>query len=205
MEITTEEQLREIVGHPHESVVNKVKPALEQVHLEWLAATPMIFLATADADGRLDVSPKGDPPGKDVHVIDERTIAIPERPGNKRVDGYLNVLQNGHAGTIAVIPGRADTLRVNGSARIVGEADYFDALMVKKKRPILAVEITVEEVFFHCSKAFFRSDLWKPETWHPDEISSPAQIVKTLWPHLEISDEDLEEQMAEENWRKILY
>ncbi|GAA3695813.1 pyridoxamine 5'-phosphate oxidase family protein [Gordonia hankookensis] len=203
VEITTEEQLRGIVGHPHETVVTKVRSSLHQVHIDWLAATPIVFLATSDASGGLDVSPKGDPPGKVVHVIDETRIAIPERPGNRRVDGYLNILQNPHIGTIAVIPGRGDTLRINGSARIVDDGDYFDRLAVKDRRPILAVEIDIEEIFFHCSKAFLRSDLWRPDTWRPEALPSTAKITKTLMP--ELDEAELEEGFAEANFRKWLY
>ena len=144
--ITSEEQLRAIVGDPHETVIKKVKTRLQDVHREWLAATPMIFVATSDADGRVDVSPKGDPAGKIAHVIDDRTIPIPERPGNRRVDGYLNILSNPRVGTISVIPGRGDTLRINGTARIVDDGPYFDDLAVRDQRPILAVEISTDEV-----------------------------------------------------------
>lgn len=203
MRVTSEEQLRGIVGHPVEMVVNKVRASLSPAHMEWLTATPMIFLATSDAHGRVDVSPKGDPAGMVVHIIDEHTIAIPERPGNKRVDGYLNILSNPHVGTIAVIPGRGDTLRINGSARIVDDADYFDDLAVKGNRPILAVEVDVEEVFFHCSKAFLRSDLWKPETWHPEQLPSTAKLTAMLMP--ELDESYLEERYAESNYRKMLY
>lgn len=156
-----------IVGDPHETVIKKVKTRLQDVHREWLAATPMIFVATSDADGRVDVSPKGDPAGKIAHVIDDRTIAIPERPGNRRVDGYLNILSNPRVGTISVIPRRGDTLRINGTARIVDDGPYFDDLAVRDQRPILAVEISTDEVYFHCAKAFLRSELWKPDTWRP--------------------------------------
>ncbi|MFW0792413.1 MSMEG_1061 family FMN-dependent PPOX-type flavoprotein [Gordonia sp. CPCC 205515] len=203
MEITSEEQLRQIVGHPSEMVAKKVASSLAQVHIDWLTATPMLFLATSDADGRVDVSPKGDPAGKVVHVIDETTIAIPERPGNRRVDGYVNILANPHVGTIMVIPGRADTLRVNGSARIVDDGDYFDDLAVRGRRPILAVEIDVEEVFFHCSKAFLRSDMWRPEKWQPDALPTPAKIFKTVMPSLD--EAALEEEFKEENVREWLY
>ncbi|AZG48601.1 MSMEG_1061 family FMN-dependent PPOX-type flavoprotein [Gordonia insulae] len=203
MEITTEDQLREIVGHPHRTVVEKVRPQLHRVHIDWLKHSPMVFLATSDAEGRLDVSPKGDPAGKVVHVVDDLHIAIPERPGNRRVDGYLNVLQNPHVGAIAVIPGRGDTLRVNGSARIVDDGDYFDDLTVNGQRPILAVEVEVEEVFFHCSKAFLRSDLWRPDTWAPDALPSTAKITKTLIP--ELDENELEKAFEETEFRKWLY
>lgn len=203
MRITTAEQLRGIVGHPIEMVVKKVKPALEQVHVEWLAAVPMVFVATAGIDGSMDVSPKGDPPGKVVHVIDAHTIAIPERPGNKRVDGFLNVLDNPNVGTISIVPGRGDTLRINGIARIVDDGDYFDDLAVKGRRPILALEIDIREVFFHCAKAFLRSDLWKPQSWHPDVLPTVAQMTKRLMP--ELDEAALEQRYAEANYRKMLY
>ncbi len=200
--ITSEEQLRAIVGDPHETVIKKVKTRLQDVHREWLAATPMIFVATSDADGRVDVSPKGDPAGKIAHVIDDRTIAIPERPGNRRVDGYLNILSNPRVGTISVIPGRGDTLRINGTARIVDDGPYFDDLAVRDQRPILAVEISTDEVYFHCAKAFLRSELWKPDTWRPDAVASLAQLTKRLMP--EIADE-IPDDYTEESFRPHLY
>jgi predicted pyridoxine 5'-phosphate oxidase superfamily flavin-nucleotide-binding protein len=98
-EVTTVEELRAIIGHPDKYVANKVKDRLSDIHRDWLAHSPLGFVATTDAHGRVDVSPKGDPPGF-VHVIDDRTIAIPERPANKRVDGHLNVLQRPHVGTL---------------------------------------------------------------------------------------------------------
>ena len=125
-----------------------------------------------------------------MHVIDDVTIAIPERPGNKRVDGFLNVLQQPRVGTVFLIPGRGDTLRINGSAQIVADAPYFDAMAIGDKRPILALEIDVDEVFFHCAKAFLRSDAWKPETWDPTAAPSVAQLAKAIKP--EQSDADLE-------------
>ena len=100
------------------------------------------------------------------------TLAIPDRPGNKRVDGFLNVLANPHVGLVFLIPGRGDTLRVNGSARLLRDAPFFDDMVVKGNRPALALLVEVEEVFFHCAKAFLRSQLWKPETWNPYKIVS---------------------------------
>ena len=155
-----------------------------------------------DAEGRLDVSPNGDPPGF-AHIIDDATIAIPERPGNKRVDGYLNVLQRPRVGTLFLIPGRGDTLRINGTARIMADANYFDALIVDDKRPILALEIAVEEVFFHCAKAFLRSDTWKQQTWDPTAVPSIAQLAKAIKP--DMSDDQLDAYYAEDNLRTMLY
>ena len=201
-EVTTVEELRTIVGEPVAAVANKVKPRLSEAQRDWLSHSPLGFVGTTDADGRVDVSPKGDPPGF-VHVIDDTTIAIPERPGNKRMDGYLNVLQRPHVGTVFLIPGRGDTLRINGSATIVSDADYFDELVVDGKRPILALEIAIEEVFFHCAKAFLRSDAWKPETWDPAAVPSVAQLAKAIKP--DMSDAELEKYYSEDNLRSILY
>src|ERR1700754_424810 len=201
-EVSSADELRAIVGQPNDYVANKVKDRLSPIQQEWLAHSPLCFVATTDAQGRVDVSPKGDPPGF-VHIIDETTIAIPERPGNKRVDGYLNVLERPHVGTLFLIPGRGDTLRINGTARILADADYFDAMIVKGKRPILALEIDVEEVFFHCAKAFLRSDAWDPSTWNPTAVPSVAQIAQALKKDMSLAE--LEKYYSEDNMRKVLY
>ncbi|HEX3283491.1 MAG TPA: pyridoxamine 5'-phosphate oxidase family protein [Mycobacterium sp.] len=201
-EVTTADDLRAIVGHPNSYAANKVGTRLSAVQQDWLAHSPLGFVATTDMRGRVDVSPKGDPPGF-VHVIDDATIAIPERPGNKRVDGYLNVLQRPYVGTLFLIPGRGDTLRINGTARILSDADYFDAMTVQGKRPILALEIDVEEVFFHCAKAFLRSDAWKPDSWDPTALPSVAQIAQALKKDMSLAE--LERYYDEANMRKILY
>ena len=201
-EVNSVDELRAIVGQPDQYVANKVKDRLSPIQRDWLAHSPLGFVATTDADGSVDVSPKGDPPGF-VHVIDDTTIAIPERPGNKRVDGYRNVLERPHVGTLFLIPGRGDTLRINGTARILADADYFDALTVKGKRPILALEIDVEEVFFHCAKAFLRSDAWDPSTWNPTAIPSVAQIAKAI--RYDWTQAELDARYSEANMRKVLY
>jgi PPOX class probable FMN-dependent enzyme len=201
-EITSEQQLRDIVGYPASYVANKVADRLSAIHRDWLAHSPLGFVATTDASGRIDVSPKGDPPGF-VYVIDDTTIAIPERPGNKRADGYVNVLQRPFVGTLFVVPGRGDTLRINGRAIIVADADYFDAMAVNGKQPILSLEIAVQEVFFHCPKAFLRSDAWKPQTWEPSALPSTAQIAQRIRSGASLAE--LEEYYCESNQRKLLY
>lgn len=201
-EVTTAEHLRHIVGEPTEAVAKKVAPRLSSIHRDWIAHSPLAFVATTDADGNVDVSPKGDPPGF-VRVIDDATIAVPERPGNKRVDGFLNVLQRPHVGTLFVIPGRGDTLRINGVGTVLSDADYFDDMTVKGNRPILALEIAVREVFFHCPKAFLRSDTWKPETWTPDAMPSVAQMVATIM--TDADPADLERRYSEDTIRTQLY
>ena len=201
-EISTVEELRAIVGYPNEFVAKKVTDRLSPIQQDWLSRSPLGFVASTDADGRVDVSPKGDPPGF-VHIIDDTTIAIPERPGNKRVDGHLNVLERPHVGTLFVVPGRGDTLRINGRARILADADYFDAMTVQGKRPILALEIAIEEVFFHCAKAFLRSDTWNPQTWNPSALPSVAQIAHAMRKSYSLAE--LEEYFSEDNLRKALY
>jgi PPOX class probable FMN-dependent enzyme len=177
--ITSEEQLREVVGHPSDVVANKVRTALTQEHRDWLARSPFCMMATAGADGTCDVSPKGDPAGFTL-VLDDRTIAIPDRRGNKRTDGFRNVLANPHVGLVYLIPGRGDTLRVNGRATLLRDAPFFDDMVVKATRPVLALLVEVEQVFFHCPKAFMRSNLWQPETWDPESLPSRARLVQAV-------------------------
>jgi PPOX class probable FMN-dependent enzyme len=204
-DITTPEELVELLGEPAQRAVDKERTELLPVDRDWLAASPFCVLATTDADGNTDASPKGDPAGSLVHVIDERTIAIAERPGNRRADGYHNILSNPHVGLLFLIPGRGDTLRINGRARLVREAPFFDEMVVKGHRPLLAIVVDVEQVFFHCAKAFLRSGLWKPETWDPEAaVPKRAQIAREVEGDPR-SDAELEEYYKPENYSKGLY
>jgi PPOX class probable FMN-dependent enzyme len=187
--VTTVEELREIIPPPLGAAAVKVRPALHELDRQWLAASPLCLVATSDAAGNLDVSPKGDPAGSLVRVLDEHTIAVPERPGNRRTDGFLNVLANPHVGLIFVIPGRGDTLRVNGRARLVRNAPYLAELQVRRNVPVLALEVDVEEVFHHCSKAFLRSRTWDPDAWDLESVPRRAVISRTL----ERKDSSIEE------------
>ena len=181
--------LTALVGEPTPAARDKDRTTLREVDVQWLEASPFCVIATADAEGDCDASPKGDPAGRLVHVIDERTIAIAERPGNRRVDGYRNVLENPHVGLLFLIPGRGDTLRVNGRARLVSEAPFFDEMLVRGHRPVLALVVDIEAVFHHCSKAFLRSKLWEPESWDPEAVPRRAVIAQQL----ERPEETLEE------------
>jgi PPOX class probable FMN-dependent enzyme len=182
-EITETEALVALLGEPQQRARDKVRAALTDLDRDWLAASPFCVIATAAADGSCDASPKGDPAGQLVHVIDERTIAIAERPGNRRADGYHNILANPQVGLLFLIPGRGDTLRINGRARLVSEAPFFDAMVVKGHRPVVAVVVEIDEVFHHCQKAFFRSRLWEPESWDPDgRVPRRAVIAQQLEP-----------------------
>jgi PPOX class probable FMN-dependent enzyme len=187
-EITTEQQLRELIAPPPPRAWAKTRDRLHDLDRQWLAASPFCLIATAGADGSCDVSPKGDPAGFTL-VLDDSTIAIPERPGNRRADGFRNILANPHVGLIYLLPGRGDTLRVNGRARLVSDAPFFDRMVVKGHRPVLAVVVEIDEVFHHCSKAFLRSRLWQQDTWNPGELPPRPRIAKAL----ERQDDALEE------------
>jgi PPOX class probable FMN-dependent enzyme len=167
-------------GVPEPIVRDKIETRLADVHREWIAGTSLVLVATASSDGRCDVSPKGDPAGF-VTVLDDRTIAIPERSGNRRMDGFRNIVDNPHAGLILLIPGRPETMRANGRARIVTDGPFFDDMVVRSHRPPLALLVTVEEVFFHCPKAFARSRTWNPDAWEPTAVRPYAHIAKALW------------------------
>jgi len=203
-EIADLDALVAVIGEPIPRVRDKVRHALTDVDRDWLAASPFCVLATAGADGSCDASPKGDPAGDLVHVVDDTTIALAERPGNRRADGYRNILENPQVGLCFLIPGRGDTLRVNGRARLVSDAPFFDAMVVQGHRPVLAVVVDVEEVFHHCAKAFLRSGLWDPETWDP-EGTVPRRAV--LAQRLEPSGRSIEELDAYygEQYREGLY
>jgi PPOX class probable FMN-dependent enzyme len=190
LEITTADQLRELIGEPKGRAVSKERTRLLPIDHQWLAASPYCVLATSDENGLCDASPKGDPPGF-VRVLDDATIAIPERPGNRRADGYLNILRNPHVGLLSIIPGRPETLRINGRAKLVRDAPYFEDMVVRGHRPILAIEVAIEQIFFHCPKSALRSDLWQPESWHPEVLPPHAVIVKSV----QQTEETLEELM----------
>lgn len=178
-EITTEAQLRELLGEPAPAARDKERDALHELDRRWLARSPFCLVATSDAQGRCDVSPKGDPPGFAV-VLDDRTIVLPERPGNRRADGYRNVLANPHVGLIFLLPGRTDTLRINGRARLTRDPSLLDRMLVKGHRPLLAMVVEIQQVFHHCGKAFLRSQLWDPQTWDVDAVPPRARIAQQL-------------------------
>jgi PPOX class probable FMN-dependent enzyme len=177
--VDTHEALQALLGQPLERVKNKARPRLDEVDRAWLAGSPLCFVATADASGRCDVSPKGDPAGL-AHVLDDTTLVLPERPGNRRADSLHNVVDNPQVGLIFLIPGRGDTLRINGHARIAVDEPFFDDLVVKGHRPQLALVVDIEEVYYHCSKAFLRSAAWEPETWNASVAPSRARIAQAV-------------------------
>jgi PPOX class probable FMN-dependent enzyme len=197
--------LTEVIGMPLPRTRDKARPALLAVDRDWLAASPFCIIATTGADGSCDASPKGDPPGQLVHVIDDRTIAIAERPGNRRADGYRNILGNPHVGMIFVIPGRGDTLRINGRARLVRDAPFFDDMIVKGHRPLLALVVEIDEIFHHCSKAFMRSGLWDAATWDPEGTVPRRAVIAQLCERPDDSLEEIDAYYDEANYSRGLY
>ncbi|MGH7345863.1 MAG: pyridoxamine 5'-phosphate oxidase family protein, partial [Candidatus Rokuibacteriota bacterium] len=180
--ITSEQALRDLYGQPGARAVAKERPVLNEDCRAFIAHAPFLVMGTAGADGRCDVSPKGDAPGF-VHVLDDQHLAIPDRLGNNRIDGLRNIVENAHVGLIFLIPGREDTLRVNGRARIVRDEALLDRLAVNGKRPVTALVVEVEQCFMHCARAFKRAGLWEPERW-PDAggVRSMQRMIWDLLP-----------------------
>ncbi len=175
--IETREQFRRIMGEANDSVIRKSLSALDKHCGVFIGRAPFMLIASADADGNADVSPKGDPVGF-VKILDEKTLAIPDRLGNKRSDTIENILQNPNVGLIFLIPGKTETLRVSGKALVVRDEALRDSMAVKGKSPDFVIVVTVEEAFFHCSKCMIRSKLWQTEHW-PDLDGLP-RLAQTM-------------------------
>jgi len=175
--VTNAAQLRELFGEPVPRAVAKTLASLNQHCRAFIARSPFLLVASSNADGQMDVSPKGDPPGF-VQVLDDSTLAIPERPGNRRADTYNNVLENPKVGLIFLVPGKTETLRVSGTAQIVRDLDLRESMAVRGKTPDFALAVTVQEAFFHCSKCMIRSHLWDTADWPSlDGLPSLAQTA----------------------------
>lgn len=162
--VTTLAALREAIPDPSPVIEQKLFDHVDEFASAFLARAPLVLVATSDASGRIDVSPKGDAPGF-VALADERTLLIPDRPGNKLAYGFRNLLENPQIGLIFLVPGVTETLRVNGRAEITRDPTLCERLAARGKPALLVTRVAVEECFFHCGKAFLRSELWKPASW----------------------------------------
>ncbi|GGJ31217.1 pyridoxamine 5'-phosphate oxidase family protein [Deinococcus roseus] len=201
--LTTEAELTVLLGgEPSPLVKNKKRTALDEHARNFIAHSPFLVLSTSDQDGLCDASPKGDAPGF-VQVLDDHTLLIPERPGNRLADGYRNVLSNPHVGLIFFIPGKSETFRVNGSARIITDPEHLETMQVQGKVPKLALAVTVEECFAHCGKAVLRSKLWGDREDTAPEVDIPAMIAA----HARNSGATREsvQQGLEESYRERMY
>ena len=162
--ITTIDQLEATVGEPTAGVELKVGDVIDVRSRAYIERSPFIVLSTADSEGNVDASPKGDAPGF-VVVEDEHTIVIPDRPGNKLAMGLRNMIVNPHVGVLFMMPGTNETVRINGTVEITRDPSVLETLAARGKPAVLALRVSVDECFFHCAKAFIRSQLWKPDQW----------------------------------------
>jgi uncharacterized protein len=196
--IQNEAELREILGYAGQAAQNKVLSEIDEICRAFIEKSPFVLLGSMDANGNMDVSPKGDPAGF-VQVMDNRTLLIPDRPGNRRGDTLSNILQNPNIGMLFLVPGRSDTLRVNGTAQIVRDADVRERFIMQGKVPIFVIAVTVKEMFFHCTKCVVRSGLWSSEQEHDDLISLGAAIVKHAKLDISVAEADamVEEEKTE--------
>ncbi|GAA2988026.1 MSMEG_1061 family FMN-dependent PPOX-type flavoprotein [Actinokineospora diospyrosa] len=169
--IADEAGLRELYAAPPQRAWDKVVGGMDALAREFVACAPIVFVGSYGADGRCDVTPRGGPPGF-VGVAGDGTVLIPDATGNKRIDTFRNVVATGRVGLVFVIPGRGQTLRVNGRACVTARAEVLDGLTAVGKPPVAALVVAPDEVFTHCPKAFVRSHLWEPHTW-PDEAAQP--------------------------------
>jgi PPOX class probable FMN-dependent enzyme len=178
--ITTETDLREIIGTPADVVVSKIADHLNDLTRQFVERSPFVCVATKMPGGGIDVSPRGDPAGF-VRILDERTLLMPERPGNKLADTLTNLLADPSIGLLFLIPGVGDSFRVNGTAVITDDAELLAASAVEGSVPKLGILITVEEAYTQCSKALIRSDLWNPQRHiERSDLPSSGEILRSL-------------------------
>lgn len=166
--ITSEAEIRAIIDGVHTAQVTKILDHIDPLCRAWIEHSTFLTMATIGAGGGVDVSPKGDPAGF-VKVLNDTTLAIPDRPGNHRFDSFRNILETGRIGLVFLVPNRNEVVRVNGSARIARDLDLRAQLAIKGRVPDFAVVVDVEEAFYHCGKAIIRSALWRPDTAGPTD------------------------------------
>ena len=203
--ISAFDDLRDHIGEPRQAVLDKQLDHLDRHCRDFIARSPIALLATADAQGHCDCSPRGGPPGF-ACVLDERTLAIPDYTGNRRQDSHGNVLENPNVGLLFLLPGMGETLRVNGRAGLSRDPELLDELLTGgTKAPRLALRVEVVEAYLHCPKAFIRGGVWDPSTWTPkDELPSAAEIYRdhrdTPGLTVEQTRAELEESVRERLW-----
>jgi PPOX class probable FMN-dependent enzyme len=193
--VTSAEALQGMLEPMHPSQVNKVVDHIDTHLSDWLARTTFVTIASCNAAGDMDVSPKGDPAGF-IKVLDPKTLAIPDRIGNNRADTFLNVLQNPRVGMMCIVPKRKEVVRINGTAELVQDDALLDLTSVNGHRPTLVMLLRVREAFFHCGKAMIRSRMWQPEHW--GSIEGMSTYAEALKDHgkMDMPLEDIEARMA---------
>lgn len=200
--VSSFEEIRQVHREPMPSVVAKVIDHIDSVARQIIEKSPFIVVASADAHGYPDISPKGDPEGF-VRILDEKYLAIPDRPGNRRVDTFKNVLENPYLAIIFLIPGKGETLRVTGECRIVRDIALRESMAFNDRVPDFAVVLHVERVLIHCPKCIVRSKLWQPEHW-PD-ASATAGIAEGMIAHanLDMTPDELHAAAAKDGAAKL--
>jgi PPOX class probable FMN-dependent enzyme len=192
-------EVRARLGDPEAMIEAKIGDRIDAHARRFIAHSPFLTLATADAAGRADCSPRGDYPGF-VKVLDERTLALPDRPGNKIADSFRNIAENDGVGLLFFVPGMRETLRVNGSAYVTDEPDVLARMRTEAKAPMLAIVVDVEQVYFHCGRALIRSRLWDPASQAlAAELPSAGEIAAQKM-GLEPA---LLDQLLEDGYRKL--
>lgn len=182
--LRSEEEIRELVGVPHEHIVKKAIPIIDEHCRLFISKSPLLFLSTSNADGKCDVSPRGDEPGS-VKVLNENQLVIAERPGNRRADSITNILSNPHVGLVFLIPGLEEVLRINGRAYMIKNKEILSTMGVKGKEPVIGIGVEVEECFIHCPRALKASNIWNPEQWESIEDIPPLKQI--FLDHLKIN------------------
>ncbi len=202
--LTNEGELRELIGEPMDLAVVKALARLDPLCRKFIGMSPFLCLGTSDASGNGDVSPRGDPPGF-VQVIDDETIVIPERPGNRRVDSLSNIVSNPNVGLLFFVPGLEETLRVNGRAEVVRDPELLATMAVNRKAPKLAIRVKIDQAFLHCAKALKRSKLWDDSRFQ--EKSAFPSIGRAILQQTNTTDISGEEvdQLVEEDYRDNMY
>ena len=201
--VTSLERLREIIASPgaEAPAVRKQLPMLDAHCAAFISKSPFVLLATSSTDGRCDVSPRGDAPGF-VLMLDERKLVIPDRPGNRRLDSFQNIIENPHAGLIFLVPNVEETLRANGRAWLSEDPELLGRLNMQGKTPQLGIVVEVEELYFHCARAFRRANLWAPETWiERSELPTLGKILADQLKMVELTAEVIDDSLAESNRR----
>jgi PPOX class probable FMN-dependent enzyme len=162
--ISTAQALRQLIGTPNSLVPHKIHPQLNARAIAFIARSPLLMLSTVDEQGQPSVSPKGDPPGF-VHVADNKTLLIPERKGNKLIFTLTNILLNPCVGLIFLVPGTSETLRVQGKAELLDDAELCEKFTARGRDALLVIQVHITQCYFHCAKAFLRGEVWDPATW----------------------------------------
>ncbi|MCP3853162.1 MAG: pyridoxamine 5'-phosphate oxidase family protein [Actinomycetia bacterium] len=174
--LTSVDEVRELYRQPSKVAAGKVIDHVDETSASFIARSPFHLLATSHADGRCDVSPRGGPVGF-VKVLDEKRVIVPDLNGNNLLDSLQNVIDNPQAGLLFLVPGRDETLRVNGRAWLTTDDAILDLFVDELRRPKLAVAVAVDEVYLHCAKSFRRGGVWSPETWSPDEAPTGGELI----------------------------